>query len=417
MQTILQFFTIIFLIIIIGTLLRFARTNQSLLPTFAEFTIQITISLMFYNTFGLVEDAITYHNSAIKLMISLDNGMGFQNFGVAPGKESFTYILGTSYFLFEPNPIIGLLFNAILMSMIPTIMVIICKNFGLFKVSQIAAWLVVFFPPLAFWGSGLRRESLAFLLVSLSLLTISMVYKKKYLWAVVFFVPTTLIIQMTRPQLLYMLFPGLATVLALNFIRIRKELFCQFVIKKENITILFLLVFTHLLFLVSKYVSFRENGYSKYDGYLQEIANPKFETSINGVSWSFNSSPIGYIYNIFRASSGPPFWEWNTNSMVIFGLEGLVYLAIWIITLKLLFTQNNEYRRQFLVLIACCIPMILASALIIGNYGINSRVRAHYFIPIIPIISIYIFEIKARLKIKNLSSGLNYYSRMHERTK
>jgi hypothetical protein len=408
-QTILQLFTIIFLTIFIGTFLRFARTNQSLLPTFAEFTIQITISLIFFNTFGLVEDEITYHDSAIKLMSSLDNGMGFQNFGVSPGKESFTYILGTIYFLFEPNPIMGLLFNAILMSIIPTIMVIICKNFGLFKVSQIAAWLVVFFPSLAFWGSGLRRESLAFLLVSLSLLTISMVYKNKYLWAVFFFVPTTLIIQMTRPQLLYMLFPGLATVLVLNFIRIRKELFRQFIIKKENITILFLLVFTHLPFLVSNYDSFRENGYSKYDGYLQEIANSKFETSINGVSWSFNSSPMGYMYNIFRASSGPPFWEWSTNSMVIFGLEGLVYLAIWIMTLKLLFTRDNEYRRQFLVLIACCIPMILASALIIGNYGINSRVRAHYFIPIIPIISIYIFGMNSKLKTKNLRRGLRNY--------
>ena len=83
MQTILQLFTIIFLIIIIGTFLRFASNNQSLLPTFAEFTIQITISLIFFNTFGLVEDEITYHNSAIKLMSSLDNGMGFQNFGVS----------------------------------------------------------------------------------------------------------------------------------------------------------------------------------------------------------------------------------------------------------------------------------------------------------------------------------------------
>jgi hypothetical protein len=397
-QTILQLFTIIFLIIIIGTFLRFARNNQSLLPTLAEFTIQITISLIFYKTFGLVEDAITYHNSAIKLMSSLDNGMGFQNFGVGPGKESFTYILGTSYFLFEPNPIIGLLFNAILMSMIPTIMVIICKNFGLFNVAQIAAWLVVFSPSLAYWGSGLRRESLAFLLVSLSILSVSLVYKNKYLLGVFFFVPTTLIIQVTRPQLLYMLFPGLVTVLVLNFIRIRKKLFCQFIPKKENITILFLLVFHHLLFLVYKDNSLRENGYSKYEGYLREISNPKFETSISGISWNFNSSPMGYIYNIFRASSGPPLWEWTNNSMIIFGIEGLLYLVVWIITLKFLFSRDNKYKKQFLVLITFCIPMILASALIIGNYGINSRVRAHYFIPLIPLISLYISRIKLKVK-------------------
>ena len=90
------------------------KKTKTLPQVLTLFILQAIISQIAYALFGLVEDEKIYHATGITLMNSLNSGEGYQNFGVGPGKQSFTYILGTLYFWFGPYPIVGMLVNALI---------------------------------------------------------------------------------------------------------------------------------------------------------------------------------------------------------------------------------------------------------------------------------------------------------------
>jgi hypothetical protein len=357
---------------------KYKTTPQTLLVIFS----QVIISQVSYGLFGLVEDEKTYHKTGILLMDSLNSGLGFQNFGVFPGKESFTYILGTLYYLVGPLPIAGMILNVFFMSLIPSILVASCNNFGLSHAAKTTAWVFSLTPSILFWAAGLRRESLAFLLIALIILSLSLFYRSRLILGTIVVLLTYLMIQSTRTQLVFMLIPSLFLVLLLK-VRINY---------KQNMKIIFLLIFTHVLFV---WISLN-NLAPKYAGYIQEISNSEYSTSVPNVSWDFNSSITGYIYNIFRALTGPLIWEWNSISMLIFGVEGIYYLLVTIITITI-FINKKTQRNQILILVLCSLPLLLTTSFILGNYGINSRVRAHYLIPILPILSLFLIDMKNKV--------------------
>jgi hypothetical protein len=357
---------------------KYKTTPQTLLVIFS----QVIISQVSYGLFGLVEDEKTYHKTGILLMDSLNSGLGFQNFGVFPGKESFTYILGTLYYLVGPLPIAGMILNVFFMSLIPSILVASCNNFGIPHAAKSTAWVFSLTPSILFWAAGLRRESLAFLLIALIILSLSLFYRSRLILGTIVVLLTYLMIQSTRTQLVFMLIPSLFLVLLLK-VRINY---------KQNMKIIFLLIFTHVIFVWISLNSLAQ----KYAGYIQEISSRENSTSVPNVSWEFNSSITGYIYNIYRALTGPLIWEWNSISMLIFGVEGIYYLLVTVITITM-FIYKKTQRNQILILILCSLPLLLTSSFILGNYGINSRVRAHYLIPILPILSLLLIDIKNKI--------------------
>lgn len=357
---------------------KYKTTPQTLLLIFS----QVTISQVSYGLFGLVEDEKTYHKTGILLMDSLNSGLGFQNFGVSPGKESFTYVLGALYYIVGPLPIAGMIMNVLFMSLIPSILVASCNNFGLPHAAKTTAWVFSLTPSIIFWAAGLRRESLAFLLVALILLALSLFYRSRLILGTILTFLNFLMIQYTRTQLVLMLIPSLFLVLLL---KVRIDY-------KQNIKIISSLIFTHALFIWI----LLKNLTIEYTGYIQEISNIKYSTSISNVSGDFNSSITGYIYNIYRALTGPPIWEWKSKSMFIFGVEGIYYLVVTIITITMLINKKTQ-RNQILILVSCSLPLLLASSFLLGNYGINSRVRAHYLIPFLPIISLFLIDVKKKV--------------------
>ena len=369
---------------------KYKTTPQTLLVIFS----QVIISQVSYGLFGLVEDEKTYHKTGILLMDSLNSGLGFQNFGVFPGKESFTYILGTLYYLVGPLPIAGMILNVFFMSLIPSILVASCNNFGLPNAAKSTAWVFSLTPSILFWAAGLRRESLAFLLIALIILSLSLFYRSRLILGTIVVLLTFLMIQSTRTQLVFMLIPSLFLVLlskvGIDYILV---LLSKVGIDyKQNMKIIFLLIFTHVIFV---WISLNSLA-PEYAGYIQEISNSEYSTSVPNVSWDFNSSITGYIYNIFRALIGPLIWEWNSISMLIFGVEGIYYLLVTIITITMLINKKNQ-RNQILILVLCSLPLLLTTSFILGNYGINSRVRAHYLIPILPILSLFLIDIKNKV--------------------
>jgi hypothetical protein len=390
---ILFLITVVFLFYSLFYLSRKTETQKT---TLVLLTIQLSISLLRYQQFGLIADENTYHSTGLNLMNSLDNGQGFQNYGVGPGKESFTFILGTIYYILGPYPELGLITNVYLTSLIPSILVLACNNLGLKSIGKLAAWLFVFSPPSLLWATGLRRESLAFLLVSLSVLTISFVYNRRFIPGFILFGITYYGISISRPQILLVLIPGVFLALFISPKIDFKKMFYDSKNLFSNRVMIISLTLIHFIYGYSNFIDPFIKKLPTFNGYLQEISSPRFSTSVLGASWQTNSSPFEYTYNLFRSISGPPFWEWSSISMVVFGIEGIFYFVTFILV-AISIKKFNLQRREILILISCSAPLLLASTLLLGNYGINSRIRAHYLIPLIPILALFIKDIfKAR---------------------
>lgn len=348
------------------------------------FITQVIISQLVYALFGLVEDEKTYHAAGLKLMNSLNSGEGYQNFGVGPGKQSFTYILGTIYFWFGPYPVVGMIVNALIMSSIPPILVMSCNNLGLSKIAKLSSWIFVIMPSLVLWAPGLRRESLAFALIALSILAVSLAYMGKFISAFILASILIYAIQITRQPLLLILLPGIFMGILLGA---NSQILKNLLEERNRFTIFFILnsvIISHIIFF-SDFIISKLQG---IDGYLKEVSNPKFSTSIVNASSDVNLSPIGFVYNTYRAFFGPPVWEWNSAAMLIFGIEGTFYLVIFVAIIWS-FIKSKNYRKQIIVLLSCSIPLLLLSSLALANYGINSRVRAHYLIPLLPIVALF----------------------------
>lgn len=376
-----------------------SRKTETLKTTLVLLAIQLSISLFRYQQFGLIADENTYHFSGLNLMNSLNSGQGFQNYGVGPGKESFTFILGTIYYILGPYPELGLITNVYLTSLIPSILVLACNNLGLKSIGKLAAWLFVFSPPSLLWAAGLRRESLAFLLVSLSVLTISFVYNRRFIPGFILFGVTYYGISISRPQILLVLIPGVFLALFISPKIDFKKTFYDSKHLFSNKVMIICLTLIHFIYVYSSIIHPFIKKHPTINGYLQEISSSRFSTSVLGSSWQSNSSPFGYTYNVFRSISGPPFWEWSSISMVVFGIEGIFYLVTFILV-AISIKKFNPQRREILILISCSVPLLLASTLLLGNYGINSRIRAHYLIPLIPIAALFLQNIKIKESMK-----------------
>ena len=132
-----QAFIVLAVISILILYLIMIKKTKTIPQVLILFITQVIISQLVYALFGLVEDEKTYHATGLKLMNSLNSGEGYQNFGVGPGKQSFTYILGTIYFWFGPYPVVGMIVNALIMSSIPPILVMSCNNLGLDRKSVV----------------------------------------------------------------------------------------------------------------------------------------------------------------------------------------------------------------------------------------------------------------------------------------
>jgi len=125
---------------------------------------------------------------------------------------------------------------------------------------------------------------------------------------------------------------------------------------------------------------------------------------VSGVSWEFNSSPTGFVINIFRELWGPPVWEWENLAWMIVGLDGLFYLLLTLLVVQA-WRKCHQYRRAMTILIIALVPLIVGTALTMANYGIVMRVRSHFMPFLIPIAAIYIQIAITKLQPRMRSSN------------
>jgi hypothetical protein len=132
-------------------------------------------------------------------------------------------------------------------------------------------------------------------------------------------------------------------------------------------------------------------SFNAFDKLIKFNSESSQSTANLGASWSVNTNPIKFIYNLNRSLWGPPIWEWRNLPMIIFGIEGLLILIL-LVNIIISYHINKKFRKVFFILLSAILPLWIVSSVILSNYGINSRVRAHYLLFIIPIVSAYYGE-------------------------
>ena len=376
-----------FVVLIIG------HKNDVLLQSGTSFFIQITLASIFFYRFGLFEDASLYSSIGTDIAgyWSRLNPIEFEGFNKR--NQLPLTIISLFYLFFGPYPLLPILFNCFLVALIPAFIASACHNFGLMKSAKIAAWFVILIPSITLNGPWLRKEAQAFFLISVLILAMSYLYKNQIIRGMLIGIFVIYLFSITRSQLMIVGIGGLFSSFFLNPAII--SLYKIFSKKLQKRILLVGFVGSSLIILPIILYFYSIQGFrnsSGFDNLLKFNSDSSQATANLGASWSVNTNPITFIYNLFRTLWGPPIWEWRNLSMVIFGLEGLFVLIISFHAI-ISYYFNKKFRKVFLILFITLMPLWISSSLMLSNYGLNSRVRAHYLLFVIPIIAAYFGEL------------------------
>ena len=365
-----------------------ARRESCVPQTVTALALQTVLAVFIFVNFGLVADDATYHASALAQARVWEFGSQTSSVFVGFGKESITVVVGALYYLFGVNPLLGLMLIAVLMATIPTMMAVSSRNFAFRASAPTAAWLGAVAPPFLMWAPWLRREGFALFLLSGVVVGLSLVYRGRMRSGLLLLFGLTLALAVTRAQLVLLVGAGLvvAYLLAdssrrrLSRARTRSRL----LILSGVGALLGAVTFSRI---PMEYWGNFLNG-----GLATGIASNSAESQtlrVSGVSWEFNSSPIGLLRNVARELWGPFLWEWQGPAWVVAGMDGLFYLILTFCLIQA-WRWGHRHRRPIVILPAALLPLVVGTALTMANYGIVMRVRAHFLPFVIPIVAFYL---------------------------
>ena len=392
-----------FVVLIIG------HKNDVLLQSVTSFFIQITLASIFFYRFGLYEDAALYSSIGTDIAQYWSRLIPIEFDGFNKRNQLPLIFISLFYLFFGPYPLLPILFNCFLVALIPAIIASACRNFGLTKSAKSAAWLVIMIPSITLNGPWLRKEAQAFFLISVLILAMSYLYKNQIIRGLLVGIVVVYLFSMIRSQLMIVGIAGLFSSVYLNPATISFYKIFSEKSKKGIFLVIFAgssLIISPILLYFYRIQGFRNS--SGFDNLLKSNSDFSQATANIGASWSVNTNPITFIYNLFRTLWGPPIWEWRNLSMVIFGLEGLFVLMISFHAF-ISYYFNKKFRKVFLILFIALMPLWISSSLMLSNYGLNSRIRAHYLLFLIPIIAAYFGDLPGHgfnRKADNLKSNL-----------
>jgi len=372
-------------------ILAIGRKNGVLLQCVTSYFIQITLASVFFYRFGLYEDASLYSSIATDIAGQWSRLNLFEFEGFNKRNQLPLTIFSLFYLFFGPYPLLPILFNCFLVALIPAVLASACRNFGLTGSAKIAAWLVILIPSITLNGPWLKKEALAFFLISILILAMSYLYKNQIMRGLFIAIIIISLFSITRSQLV-VLSIGLLFSLLLNPTVI--SLYKSFTSNLQKRVLLF--IFIGGSSIISPFVIYFYNiqGFktlNAFDKLIKFNSDSSQATANLGASLSVNTNPIKFIYNLNMSLWGPPIWEWRNLPMIIFGLEGLLILVI-LVNIIFSYHINIKFRKVFFILLSAVLPLWIISTVMLSNYGINSRVRAHYLLFIIPIVSAYYGE-------------------------
>lgn len=352
-------------------------------------TAQSAVALLVFSTlnfglfagFGLVDDEATYFRYGATLANSLLTETGEVSSGFTSGKESYVWIIAFLIVLFGQSPLPGLALNVLLMVMLPAIIVTAGRNFGFLSSGALTAWLVVLSPPILLWGQGLTREPLVFFLLGCLLLSFSWITQGRWMMAFAGVLVVGIAMSSTRSSLLAVVTIG---TIAFGFLRLLISMNQNGLAggwsTDRGFTVLGLTLVA--LFLPAVWIGLAviDSPFWRALGLgIPELSGPEQATAVVGATWTYNSSLGGFSYNLVRSLIGPMPWEVSNLSLAVFAVEGTGYL-VFLSAILFGAMSVDRIRGVGLALGATVLPLIVAASLLMANYGLNSRIRAHIFL-------------------------------------
>jgi hypothetical protein len=374
------------------TILVIGHKNEVLPQTIILFFIQLTLALVFFYRFGLFEDAKLYSTFGKNISETWSKGFFFKFDGFFKRNQIPLSIIGAFYTIFGQYPLLPILLNCFIFSMTPALIASACRNFGLVDSAKTAAWFMIFFPSITLNVPWLRKEAQVFFLISALILAMSFMYKNQITKGLILGISLLYAFSIIRSQFIivcliglwfsYFLNPKVTNIYRSFSIELRRKIIA-------SIMFFSMLILIPILLFVIRIQGFRDS--TALDNLIKYNSSPNQSTSIAGASLEGNSNLIMFIYNMFRSLWGPPIWEWRNLSMTIFGLEGFLIL-VFSFFVAMSYYLNYYHRRVFLILLATTLPLVIYSTVMLANYGLNSRLRAHIVIFTIPIAASFFGE-------------------------
>jgi len=350
------------------------------------YSAQLLAALLIFTNLGLIADDVTYHRES--LLIAQAHQLDLEP-TIRPdlvGRQLFLRAVGYLYFLFGAQPILGLILVAALMGLLPAIIAYSSRNFGLSRSATISAWLSAVLPQFFLWAPWLRREALAFFLLALTVMGLSLIYRSRFLSGVGALLVVIFALRITRAQLILDVVAGLAVVLFVVTLRRARSRLSRVLI--GLVTLIFLVTGWAILIPRVLALSGTQNLLtSSLDAIVASNASVAENLRVAGVSAAYNTSLDGFGVNLVRSLFGPFPWEWQNLAWVVAGLDGLLLLGA-LVLIGWALIRVPKSRVPAMILLATLLPLILGAALTLANYGIVMRVRAHYYLFLIPIMSV-----------------------------
>ena len=267
------------------------------------------------------------------------------------------------------------------MVMLPAILVSAGRNFGILRSGSLTAWLVVLSPPLLLWGHGLDREPIVFFLLGCMLLSFSWINQGRWVLGVAGVALVGIVMASTRSSLLAVVTTGAFAFAALRLLDgMRRAGLAGGWSTQRGLTFLGFVLGAAFLPAVWIGLAVIDSPFWRALGLgIPELSGPEQATAVVGATWAYNSSLGGFSYNLVRSLIGPMPWEVSNLSLAVFAVEGAGYLVFFSV---LLFgaMSVDRLRGVGLALGATVLPLIVAASLLMANYGLNSRIRAHIFL-------------------------------------
>lgn len=358
------------------------KATNTRLQSVVSLVIFSLINFGTYHAFGLYADQLTYVVFGQRLAEAILVDPLSARSGWTPGGQSYVWLVAFVFILVGESVWPLLSMSVLFMLALPALVVWVGRNLGLTSDGRINAWLSVISPPLLLWGHGVNKEPLVFLLLGMGLLGASQIYCGRLVRGLLTMSFAALLLAITRDSLLVVL---AAILVVFLWLRYRESHPRQPEISSSSVEKIALASGAVALTCAGFFAleAMHDSQYwQQFGAGIPELSSPQQATALLGATWEQNSSAAGLALNFGKSLFGPPPWEVTNASMAVFAIEGLMYLFLtYLLVLGAFFSDKG--RKIIGALILSTFPLVLASSLLLANYGLNSRLRAHAFVMVV----------------------------------
>jgi len=316
--------------------------------------------------------------------------------------SSYGSFLGTIYFIFGQDPIIGRLVSVIFGSLVIFFAYKIAKNFNISdKKNYILCCIVALTPSYIIFSGLIMRDSLIWFLMYYFIYVIYKLYENKnkfqYLVKSILIIIPLVLLRKQYAALFAVYFVFIIVHLIIErdyyFINLRVNfikylfismIFLSGIVFSYNILVYELSSFdkTDLMDYISSQISWRAQGGSAYLSHLE----------YNSIFDVFKNVPLKFYYFVY----GPFLWSSTSAFTMLAAVENIVvwiFSFLFIKNFKIVFNQDNENYRFILFLSFFVFTSLAANAVIDSNFGTAMRHRMVY-LPLFYIIVLSVFQNK-----------------------